>query len=374
MENQKSRRSALRSALDLGGSHMKYSVIGALAALVTTPALAGGIERSSQSMAILFQEGRYLEFGASYARPKVEGMTAPLLGSLPTGDITNSYFTGSISYKADLGENWSYAIILDQPFGADTLYPAGSALAGSLGKINNTMLTAVGRYEFGNGFSAYAGLRSSWTRGEVALPGYTMSTKTDQAFGYLLGVAYEKPEIALRVALTYNSKIKHSFDATENISPVPTTFETNLPESVNLEFQSGVAENTLVFGSVRWVNWKDFVIQPAAYGTLINPTPLVSYDENSITYTLGVGRKFNENWSGSLSFAHDTGNGPITGNLGPIGKRNSIAVGVSYTRDAMTISGGIQYSRIGGVTTRNVGSTFGDNSAIGAGIRVGFRF
>jgi len=358
---------------------MKYSVIGAMAELVATPALAGGIERSSQSMAILFQEGRYLEFGASYANPSITGTTnATVFGTaLPTGNIAKSYFTGAISYKADLGDNWSYAIILDQPFGADTLYPTGSQLVGSLGKIDNVMLTGVMRYKFGNGFSAYAGLRSSWTSGEVALPfagGYTMSTNTDQAFGYLLGVAYEKPEIALRVALTYNSKIKHSFNATESIPPFSTTFETNLPESVNLEFQSGVAENTLVFGSIRWVNWKDFVIQPAAYGTFISPTPLVSYDKNSVTYTLGVGRKFNDTWSGSLSLAHDTGNGPVTGNLGPIGKRNSIAVGVSYTRDAMTISGGIQYSRIGGVTTRNVNSTFGNNSAIGAGIRVGFRF
>lgn len=357
---------------------MKYSVLGALAALAATPALAGGIERSSQSMAILFQEGRYLEFGASYARPDVSGniVFGPAPG--PSGNITKSFFSGSISYKADINENLSYAIILDQPFGANTLYPAGTTLGGSLGKVSNNMLSVVGRYKFGNGFSAYAGLRSSWTSGEVVLPfagGYTMSTNTDQAFGYLLGVAYEKPEIALRVALTYNSKIKHSFTATESIAPVPTTFETNLPESVNLEFQSGVAKDTLVFGSVRWVNWKDFVIQPAAYAAGISATPLVSYDENSVTYTLGIGRKFNENWSGSLSLAHDTGNGPVTGNLGPIGKRNSIAVGVSYTRDAMTISGGIQYSRIGGVTTRPpVGSTFGDNSAIGAGIRVGFSF
>jgi long-chain fatty acid transport protein len=357
---------------------MKYSVLGALAALAATPALAGGIERSNQSMAILFQEGRYLEFGASYANPDVSGniVLPPATGA--SGNITDSFFSGSISYKADVNEKLSYAIILDQPFGADTLYPLGTTLGGSFGQVKNTTLTGVMRYKFGSGFSAYAGLRSSWTSGSVGLPfaaGYTMTTNTDQAFGYLLGVAYEKPEIALRVALTYNSKIKHSFTATESIAPVPTTFETNLPESLNLEFQSGVAKDTLVFGSIRWVNWKDFVIQPAAYGAFISPTPLVSYDENSVTYTLGVGRRFNENWSGSVSLAHDTGNGAITGNLGPIGKRNSIALGLSYARDAMTISGGVQYSRIGSVTTRPpVNSTFGDNSALAAGIRVGFSF
>ncbi|NBB96723.1 MAG: hypothetical protein GVY34_00905 [Alphaproteobacteria bacterium] len=359
---------------------MKYSVIGAMAALVATPALAGGIERSNQSMAILFQEGRYLEFGASYAKPDVKGMTDATLGGLPTGNIANSFFTSSISYKADLNDNWSYALILDQPFGADTLYP-GSALAGSLGKIDNVMLTGVMRYKFGNGFSAYAGLRSSWTSGEVSLPflsGYTMSTNTDQAFGYLLGVAYEKPEIALRVALTYNSKLRHKFAATENIGvapgPIPTTFRTNIPQSVNLEFQTGVAENTLAFGSIRWANWKDFEINPSFYDSLPQTQdPLVAYQKNSVTYTLGVGRRFNENWSGSISVSHDTGNGNPTSNLGPTGKRNSIGIGASYTVDAMTISGGIQYSRIGSART-TLQSNFDDNSAIGAGMRVGFSF
>ena len=353
----------------------RYLVPGLLA-LVASPALAGGIERNPQSMNILFQEGNYLEFGATYGRPRVSGRLPAGFGGASTGNIARSFFNGSLSFKGDINDQMSYAIILDQPFGADTLYPSGSPLAGSLGKVENTMLTGVMRYQFGNGFSAHAGLRSSWTRGEVELTApvaYEMSTNTDQAWGYLVGVAYEMPEIALRVALTYNSKIKHKFDADESISPVDTTFRTNLPQSVNLEFQTGVAEDTLVFGSVRWVNWKDFEIQPSAYDSIPVLPTLVSYDKNSTTYTLGVGRRFNENWSGSVSLAHDTGNGSTTGNLGPVGSRNSIGLGVSYTKDAITISGGVQYSRLGGVTTRT-GSEFSGNSAIGAGLRIGYSF
>jgi long-subunit fatty acid transport protein len=175
----------------------------------------------------------------------------------------------------------------------------------------------------------------------------------------------------LRVALTYSSKIKHTFDARE-VGPLAaparnTQFSTNIPQSLNLEFQTGVAEGTLVFGSIRWVDWTDFNISPTGAPNL------VAYQKDSITYTLGVGRRFNENWSGSLSISHDTGNGNPTSNLGPIGKRNSIGVGVSYTKDNMTISGGIQYTRLGSAVT-TLGSTFGNNSAIGAGVRVGYRF
>ena len=103
--------------------------------------------------------------------------------------------------------------------------------------------------------------------------------------------------------------------------------------------------------------------------------PLVGYQKNSVTYTLGVGRRFNENWSGSISLSHDTGNGSPTSNLGPTGKRNSIGLGASYTKDNMTISGGMQYTRLGSATTvPSVSGQFGSNSAIGAGIRVGFSF
>jgi len=354
---------------------VRHTITAGLLALAATPSFAAGLERSNQSMNILFQQGRYVEFGASYVSPKISGNAAAA-----TGNIGRKYFNGSFSYKADLNEKLSYAIILDQPYGADTLYPTGTGatFAGSSGVVKNTTLTGVMRYKFGNGFSAYAGLRSSWTSGQAFIApfagGYTLSTNTDQAFGYLLGVAYEKPEIALRVALTYNSQIKHKLTPTETTAGIPVApanpdMNVKLPASVNLEFQSGVAKDTLVFGSIRWVKWKDFVLPAPALGAI-----LVAYPKNSTTYTLGVGRKFNDTWSGSVSVAHDTGTGNPTSNLGPVGKRNSIALGLSYTKDAMTISGGIQYARLGSATTTTVAGQFGGNSAIGAGIRVGFRF
>ncbi|MGP9791501.1 outer membrane protein transport protein [Roseinatronobacter sp. NSM] len=354
----------------------KYIAAG-LVALGASPTIAGGIERTPQSMNILFQEGRYLELGATYGAPRVSG-NAP--GA--TGNIARNFFSGSIAYKADVNDHLSYAIILDQPFGADVLYPTGTTalLTGATAKISNTTLTGVLRYKFGNGFSAHAGLRSSWTSGSVGLPvlGYSMSTNTDQAFGYLVGVAYEKPEIAMRVALTYQSSIKHTFNATEaGPGPVPqaqTRFSTTIPESLNLEFQTGIAEDTLLFGSVRWMKWKDFVIAPPQYtASPATTAPLVAYQKNSVAYTLGVGRRFNENWSGSVSLSYDTGNGNPTSNLGPTGSRTSIGIGASYTLDAMTISGGVQYTKLGSATT-NLGGQFSNNSGIGAGVRVGFRF
>ena len=366
---------------------MRIYLISSLMALSSAPALAGGIERNPQSMAILFQQGTYLELGASYARPRVTGTLPDVLGGTGTGNVSNSFLSGSISFKSDINDQLSYAIILDQPFGADTLYPSGSALAGSLGKVENTTLTGVLRYRLDNNFSAFAGVRSSWTKGTAEISvapvlAYALETQRDQAWGYLAGIAYEVPEIALRAALTYNSSIKHTFTTTETLNGVVSNqpFSSRLPQSVNLEFQTGVAEDTLVFGSIRWVNWKQFDITPPAYAASPNPLEenaprgaLVEYQKNSITYTLGVGRQFTQEWAGSVSIAHDTGNGNPTSNLGPTGKRTTLGVGVSYTIDNVTISGGLQYARIGSART-TLGSEFNNNSAIGAGIRIGYRF
>ena len=339
-----------------------------LVTLAAAPALAGGVERSTQSLAILFEEGRHLQFGARVGAPDLTGQLAPRFGGAATGDIANTFATGSVAYKADITDKLSYALILDQPVGADVVYPAGSPLATLSGKIDSTALTGVMRYKFGGGVSAYAGVRSVWTSGRVTIPGtvvaglggpnapYVLSTDTDQAFGYLLGVAYERPDIALRVALTYSSQVRHSFTATETLGGAavpPTQFGTDIPQSLTLDFQSGVAEDTLVFGSVRWVDWTDFAIPAPRLGATI-----VSYPEDSITYTLGVGRQFTERWSGSLSLTHDTGTGNPTSNLGPTGERTALGVGVSYSMDAVTLSAGLEY----------------DNSALGGGLQVSYSF
>ena len=149
--------------------------------------------------------------------------------------------------------------------------------------------------------------------------------------------------------------------------------EITTPQSVNLEFQSGVAEDTLVFGSVRWVEWTEFNISPARFPA----NPLVFFEDDRVTYTLGVGRRLSDQWSilGSVSYEESTGS--LTGNLGPTDGFTAVAVGAIYTKDNMKITGGIRYVDIGDATTSiggGPGATFNNNSAIGAGLRVGWSF
>lgn len=98
-------------------------IMAAGAALLATTALAqaGGIERSNQSMAILFEEGTYLQFGLGYSDPDVSGSNA----AGASGDMAPSFVLPSISFRTDISEQLSFALILDEHVGADVGYPAG---------------------------------------------------------------------------------------------------------------------------------------------------------------------------------------------------------------------------------------------------------
>jgi long-chain fatty acid transport protein len=350
----------------------------ALAALATV-ATAGGVERSTQSVAILFEQGRYAELSFGSFSPDVSGT----LG-VSSGDMSSTYTTYSLGYKMDIGEKLDFALILDQPIGADVDYPTGTGylLQGTTAELSSTALTALLRYKFDNNVSLIGGLRGQSVKGTVniiapaiGLANYGLETSRELDFGYVVGIAWEKPEIAARVALTYNSAITHDLQSTETgLAPIAleSTFETEVPQSWNLEFQTGIAKDTLLFGSIRWVEWSAFEIAPQFYTGAVG-SPLVSYASDRVTYNLGVGRRFNENWSGAITIGYEESDGEITGNLGPTDGFSSIGLAATYTMDNLKITGGIRYVDIGDATT-TIGVDFEGNSGVGVGIRVGYTF
>lgn len=365
---------------------LRVLVSSAFALSVAAPSvLAGGVERTSQSVGVLFEEGRYLEFSALGLDPRISGVGGLLSTGVPSGDMAGSQLNFGAAYKADLNETWSYAIIYDQPYGADVFYPNPAYFAGAGGgstaDLESHAITGILQYNLPSSLSFYGGLRAQTLKASARVPflgGYSADGERDLAFGYLAGVAYEKPEIALRVALTYSSEINHGLDTDESFSATPTVTEIETPKSVNLEFQSGVAEDTLVFGSIRWVDWTAFNITPPEFGTTFPGSSLVSYADDRTTYTLGIGRRLNETWSviGSVSYEEHTGS--PTGNLGPNDGLLGVAIGAVYTKDNMKITGGISYVDVGDAQTQ-VGAAvpagvFEGNSALAAGIKVGFSF
>lgn len=318
-------------------------------ALTTTTAFAGGIDRSGQGIGFIFEKGNYAELTFSSVSPDVR-RTPDVYG-----DIANDYAQFGLAYKTDLNDKLSLGASIDQPYGADVNYTLLSLGA----KLNSSALNVVGRYKLNGGFSAHAGFRAVTVGGTYnpAGAGAVTTISNDTDLGYLVGVAYEKPEIALRVALTYNSKTNH-VDAGSNSS-------FNAPESINLDFQSGIAKDTLIFGSVRHVNWSDTNI-------IVGGATVVDYASDSTAYSLGVGRKFNDNWSGAVTIGYEGGDGLVASALSPTDGSRSIGLGATYTHDNMKITGGIRYVELGNATALT--GVFLDNTAVAVGLKVGFTF
>ena len=198
----------------------KTMTAAAALATVATTASAGGIERTNQVVGILFEEGRYVEFSFGNVNPTVSGNAVPALGGFASGDMAPSYWQFGAAYKQDINEQLSFALIYDQPFGADVAYPAGTNYfaQGATAELRSNALTGVLKYDTSDRFSVYAGLRYQTLGAEASIPfvaNYTANGSADGGFGYLVGAAYEIPEIALRLALTYNSKVEHNISTDE---------------------------------------------------------------------------------------------------------------------------------------------------------------
>ena len=206
---------------------------------------------------------------------------------------------------------------------------------------------------------------------------YRADTEKDRETSYILGAAYERPEIALRVALTYESGYTHKFRTTETLAAVPgisgsSITRVDMPDVYTLDFQSGVATDTLVFGSIRHATWSDWHVRPRGYEALTGDE-VTGIDSDTTTYRIGVGRKFSDSISGFARVTYEPGNGDVASRLAPTDGSTAFGIGGTYTRDAFKITGGVEYITFGEATDAS-GTRFADNDAVAVGVSVGYRF
>ena len=269
------------------------------AVLSAGAASAGTISRSEQPVIVLFEKGgengRYVEGAISWGKPDVTGTDSD---GNSTGQVGKENWLLGAGFKMDFNDKWSGALIYDQPFGADLDYQNSSLLYGGTGGTNADVdalaLTALARYKFNENFSVHGGLRVARFGADASLDGtafgplagYSFEGEEDWGVGGVVGVAYEQPARALRLILTYSSEITFDLDSSEDF-PAPlagfsdgnSTTEVVLPQSLNLDFQTGVAKGTLLFGQIRWVNWDGFEVRPEALDTVagvagrLDPSP-----------------------------------------------------------------------------------------------------
>ncbi|MCO8103761.1 transporter [Acinetobacter indicus] len=371
-----------------------YSAI-LLSTLPLTPALAAGLDRSGQSIAAFLQPGNYAEAGISVLDPKVQS------NQLKVNDMAEDYYFPSAAIKVQATEHISIGLLYDQPFGAESLYPSNNLVFGANGEatqveVETHNLSALIGYQPTENWNFYAGPVYQTVKGNVSLrgtaylllSGYNIDLKEDDAFGWLAGAAYQIPEIALKAAITYRSEIKHELDTTETfgfgaIQRPNALTEVVTPQSVNIDFQTGVAANTLAFANIRWVHWDQFAVSPAALASASKLAKgkaqnLIDYSDDQISATVGVGHKFTSKWSGSASVGWDSGAGNPVTTLGPVEGFWSVGLGGQYSpAENYFIQAGVKYFWLGDATART-GTTdvgeFEDNYALGYGLKIGYRF
>jgi len=367
---------------------VKHLAIGGLALLALGGAAhAGGVERSDQSVGVLFQQGRYVEFTASYIQPDVSGVGTTLTPGRDSGSIGPDFNNVAFAYKDDINKNLSYAIIYDEPYGTNVTYPTGTGYfaAGTEADLVTRALTGILQYNiaepssaFGGQFSVYGGPRAQYIRASATVPGvagYSVNAESEFGYGYLIGTAWERPDLGMRASLTYTSEIKHSLDTTETSRAPGRTLrqsESSLdtPESLALELRTGITPTTVLFGSVRWVPWSQFVVNPPLFASFNTGFPLAFFEDDRITYSLGIGQAITKNVSvfGALGYEAETGS--RTGNLNPADGfiRYTLGTTIKHDRATVTIAG--RYTDIGDATTVN-GGDFTDNSAWTTSVKIG---
>jgi long-chain fatty acid transport protein len=242
---------------------------------------------------------------------------------------------------------------------------------------------------------ALAGVQAGIADGEAALaPGqaaialidnsaagtfdYTAEGEKDGQIAYVLGAAYEIPDIALRVALTYESGYTHKFDTKEFSTGLGIaagtkgTTEVDMPQSVTLDVQSGIAKDTLLFGSIKWAEWSEWEVRTPAYEGATGQA-VTGLGNDVFTFRLGVGRKFSDNFSGFARVTYEEAQGGEASRLTPTDGSTAFGIGGTYTMDNIKITGGIEYVKVGDAEDGSA-VKFGSNDAIGLGITVGYTF
>ncbi len=366
---------------------MKKCIAALLMAAIPAITWAGAIDRSGQGLGALFEEGRYFEASISHVNPRVQG--SDLLGG-STGDVAGNYFLPALSVKLDATDKLSFALVVDQPYGADLLYGKDSLLLGGTRvDVSSYSLLGLTRYRFAENFSVHAGLRIQNSSATVRLDGlaygpvrgYQVKMAPDTGSGAVVGAAFEIPAIALRISATYHDAIKHRLATTETaqLSPLNgiSTTEISTPRAINLDFQTGIADSTLLFGRLRWVKWSEFRVDPAQF-LAVTGEGLIEL-KNTNTYTLGLARQFTNHWGGAVSMNYEKRGDPLSSPLAPVNGRKGLTVAAIYRWDRTKLTAGMSYSKLGDAAletgTPDVQrATMSRNSSLGFGVSIGTAF
>ncbi|MGP4863258.1 outer membrane protein transport protein [Psychrobacter sp. T6-5] len=300
--------------------------------------------------------------------------------------------------------------------GAIAQAEAGNAGENTNVEVRSQSLTGILGMKFGanKNFQIYGGPVAQRIQSETKLrglaygpaTGYTSNSNPDMDYGYIAGIAYSKPEIALKAALTYRSEIDHDIEVSETYPLVGiraiaagatpeqaaaaatqvSNYEITTPKSVNFDFQTGINPTTLATAKVRWVPWSDFVITPPLYNEVSKLNPLygpdglnlVEYEDDQWMVELGLAKRVAPALAISGTVGWDSGAGDPTTSLGPVDGYYSVGLGAKYNvTENWAVSAGGKYLWFGDAKGRlpsgKIVGDFQDNDGYIAGLKISYQ-
>ena len=407
--------------------HLKTLTVAVATLSVISVANAAGLDRSGQDITAFLQDGTYAEAVYTYIDADVTGHDNAYVGSDKNayqkgdkiGDIAESYDFFRYGVKTDINDTFSVGVLYDEPFGAAADYTGNNNFVDATGEGTNVevrteSITSILGAKFGQNknFQVYGGPVAQRVEANVKLRGsayeaangYTTNINADQDYGYIAGLAYSKPEIALKASLTYRSEIEHNAQASEiypvvgsGLIPAPVvsalglsttrvdSIEITTPESVNFDFQTGINPTTLATAKVRWVPWSDFAIVPSLYNDVSKVSTrddkglaLVSYDDDQWQVELGLAKRVAPALAISGTVGWDSGAGNPVTSLGPIEGYYSAGLGAKYNvTENWAVSAGGKYLWFGDakgqIPTKKIVSDFESNDGFVLGVKLSYQ-
>lgn len=345
---------------------------------------AGGMELSGQSIWSFYEKGNYAELTVAHLNADISGQVQNQaeLAEIGVADFSTGNFVEDRDFvqaalKFQLHPKVSLGLIFDQPFGVDIQYHyRPDTMIGPIEieateiAFDSDNITSLFGYQLNPAWQIYAGLALQSFEGDLQvfgqsfsfLNGYRAEFEQDYAFGWLTGFSYQIPEYALRTSLTYRSAIKHQVHVNEYIQNYPINFTTadkttiETPTSINLDFQTGLSQNNLLYASLRWVNWSDYVIQPTQFAAIVasaaqyapemHSYKMIQYQKDQWSGKIGIAHQISPRWVSTLDVSWDSGNGNTASTLSPVDGFYGLGLGALYYWQPQSfIAFGTQYLR-----------------------------
>ena len=370
--------------------------------LGATLTLAEGLERANLDTSFMFSEGTVAEFGMGRVTPSLPATRAAF--GLDSDSVAKSFTVTTFSTKMDIGDGISAGIwYTNNGNGVSLDYGTLTApVTGDTGTIaadlNMPSLAALVTYDINDNFSLIGGFKRVTVPGGASVKTFnntdndntlgadtgiggaedlpdatsTWTLSDTSAAGAVYGLSYALSDIALRVTMLVESAIDLSIDTTGTGGVAASgTSTAGVGDAVSFAFQTGIAENTLLYGNYRISKWKD---NQVSVPTVAGLAQLSDFDDGD-SWSLGVARRINDSLAVSVSYFSDPGDGDDASELSPTGGNRAITAGAKVgVMDNADLTLGATWSQRGDATTASLGAELNKSIVTTLGAKLSYKF